>query len=107
LEAIYQTAVGKIDPSKFRTTSEWLDVVCESMDIPDNDGILDSFWRSIGPKFQTFHPQIVLLEKIRNMILDGYAADNGGPPPPAKDENQGKLPKRLTYELREILNPSD
>ncbi|OIW26935.1 SGNH hydrolase [Coniochaeta ligniaria NRRL 30616] len=90
LEAIYQKAVGKVDANKFRTTSEWLNTVFENIDIPEKDVVRDTFFRDMGPKFQTFHPQIVLHEKIRDMILDDYAAGGGGggPAPPAKDENK-------------------
>ncbi|KAK6419602.1 hypothetical protein LTR95_017034, partial [Oleoguttula sp. CCFEE 5521] len=55
---------------------------------PDASGAFDFFWRRVGPRVKTFHPQTALHEVIRDKILDTYIGDlNGQMGAPAQDQN--------------------
>lgn len=47
-------------------------------------GWQDFFWRGMGKRIKVFHPQIVLHEKIRDLVLDQYTNDMGGLSQPTK-----------------------
>lgn len=99
LRDAYNNVTAGIDiDSTYPTYNSLQNAVFAAVEIPGDPsdaGLQDPFWKRLGNRVKLFHPQIILHETIRDMVLDAYAADLGSggtaipseQAPPAQDQN--------------------
>lgn len=91
LATAYQNVSSGIDvKSVYPNFGDFENAVLSAMPIegdPHNHDYQDWLWRGVGARAKVFHPQIILHEKIRDLVLDAYIQDLNPRGSPGGDKN--------------------
>ncbi|KAI1201549.1 hypothetical protein F5X97DRAFT_338488 [Nemania serpens] len=87
-EAFDKVTAGVDINTAFKTYNDFQNALLDALPHDANaTGILDSLWNSIGYRVKVFHPQVLLHEKIQDLVLDRYVRDIAPPAPSFEEKN--------------------